>query len=166
MIRKKTRFRFIIIVLFCLSIAAGLALYAMQDNIAFFYSPMQIKEFQQKKPKLVKVGRIFRLGGLVEKGSVKKYKDKVLVSFIVTDGVEELKVQYSGILPDLFREGQGVVAKGSLNDKNIFIATEVLAKHDENYRPPELSKALEKAAKVKAKRQGKIQGKNKKVISK
>jgi cytochrome c-type biogenesis protein CcmE len=97
-------------------------------------------------------GHTFRLGGLVEKGSLKKRDDSLAVAFTVTDEVKEIPVEYSGILPDLFREGQGVVATGSLSDKGVFVATELLAKHDEKYMPPEVAKSLEKAAREKAKK--------------
>ena len=88
------------------------------------------------------VGRQFRLGGLVKPGSVDGPDDKLIIRFVVTDGPAELEVQYVGILPDLFREGQGVIARGSLNEQGLFSATEVLAKHDENYMPPEVADAL------------------------
>jgi cytochrome c-type biogenesis protein CcmE len=91
------------------------------------------------------VGRQFRLGGLVETGSTKRDPGGLLVQFVVTDGKHSIPVSYEGILPDLFREGQGVIARGKLDDSGEFNATEVLAKHDENYMPPEVAEALEKA---------------------
>jgi len=145
--KKKQRLYFILLILGALSAAAGLALYALQDNIAFFYSPMEVAKLQAEHSPLVAPGKRFRLGGLVKQGTVKKSKETPDISFIVTDEVKELRVTYRGILPDLFREGQGVVATGSLNDAKTFIATEILAKHDEKYMPPEAAKALERAAK-------------------
>jgi cytochrome c-type biogenesis protein CcmE len=144
--KARGRLYFILFILGCLSAAVGLALYALQDNISFFYSPMEIA----KHPELSLPGHTFRLGGLVEKGTLKKRDNSLAISFTVTDTVKEIPVEYSGILPDLFREGQGVVATGSLNDKGVFIATELLAKHDEKYMPPEVARSLERAAKDKS----------------
>ena len=123
-------------------VAAALVLNAFQSNLVFFYSPSQIvsKEAPQ--------GRTFRLGGLVEAGSVKR--DGVSVSFVVTDTARSVPVRYNGILPDLFKEGKGVVAQGQLKD-GTFEAREVLAKHDENYMPPEATEALKRAAEVNGK---------------
>jgi cytochrome c-type biogenesis protein CcmE len=120
-----------------LGAAAALVLSALSDNIVFFYSPTQIAE------KHVPPDRRFRLGGLVEKGSVKKQGDQV--SFRVTDLRKSVEVTYRGILPDLFREGQGVVAEGALDKNGVFAAREVLAKHDEKYMPPEVAKALKES---------------------
>jgi cytochrome c-type biogenesis protein CcmE len=138
-----------------LSIAAGvvasvgliayLLTTAFKENIVFFYSPSQIAA------KEVPAGRTFRLGGMVETGSVKR--DGVLVNFMVTDTVKAVPVHYSGILPDLFKEGKGVVAQGKIED-GVFVAREVLAKHDENYMPPEAAEALKRA-----KEGGKMNGK-------
>lgn len=119
-----------------LGVAATLVLTALNDNIVFFYSPTQVAE---KKPT---PDRRFRLGGLVEQGSVKKSNDGQVISFKVTDLQRSLDVTYRGQLPDLFREGQGVIAEGTLGADGVFVAREVLAKHDENYMPPEVAKAL------------------------
>ncbi len=119
--------------------AAGLVLNAFQSNLVFFYSPTQVAA--QEAP----LGKTFRLGGLVEAGSVKR--DGLNVHFVVTDTVKTTPVRYQGILPDLFKEGKGVVAQGQLRN-GVFEAREVLAKHDENYMPPEAAAALERAAKV------------------
>ena len=146
--KARGRLYFILFILACLAAAVGLALYALQDNISFFYSPMEIA----KHPELSMPGHTFRLGGLVKKDTLKKRNDSLAISFTVTDTVKEIHVKYSGILPDLFREGQGVVATGSLNDKGVFVATELLAKHDEKYMPPEVAKSLERAAKEKLKK--------------
>lgn len=118
---------------------AALVLNAFQSNLVFFYSPSQIAA--QEAP----VGRTFRLGGMVEEGSVKR--DGVNVQFVVTDTAKTVAVQYQGILPDLFKEGKGVVAQGQLKD-GVFVAREVLAKHDENYMPPEAAEALKQAGKT------------------
>ena len=115
----------------------GLVLSALNDNLVFFYSPSQVAE------KHVAPDRHFRLGGLVEAGSVKKNGQEV--RFIVTDTHKTLPVVYRGLLPDLFREGQGVVAEGTLGADGVFTAREVLAKHDENYMPPEVAKAIKEA---------------------
>ena len=122
--------------------AAALVLNAFQSNLVFFYSPSQIASKEAPQ------GRTFRLGGLVEAGSVKR--DGVSVSFVVTDTARSVPVRYNGILPDLFKEGKGVVAQGQLKD-GTFEAREVLAKHDENYMPPEAAEALKRAAEVNGK---------------
>jgi len=123
-------------------VAAALVLNAFQSNLVFFYSPSQIASKEAPS------GRTFRLGGLVEAGSVKR--DGVSVSFVVTDTARSVPVRYNGILPDLFKEGKGVVAQGQLKD-GTFEAREVLAKHDENYMPPEAAEALRRAAEVNGK---------------
>jgi cytochrome c-type biogenesis protein CcmE len=140
---KKQRLYFILLVLFCLSTALGLSLYALRDNISLFYTPREVAQ------KHLAAGQRFKLGGLVKKDSLQKRGADLKITFIITDEVNEITAEYSGILPDLFREGQGVVATGSLDDKGVFIAAELLAKHDEKYMPPELAKSLEKAAKAK-----------------
>jgi len=120
-----------------LAIAVGLILNSLSDNLVFFYSPTQAAE---KKPS---PDRRFRLGGLVEQGSVQKNGEEV--SFKVTDLKKSVPVVYRGILPDLFREGQGVIVEGSLQADGTFAAKEVLAKHDEKYMPPEVAKALKES---------------------
>jgi cytochrome c-type biogenesis protein CcmE len=112
---------------------------ALNENMAFFYSPSEIKAGKAPKNKL------FRVGGLVEAGSLTRQEDGVTSRFIVTDNIERIPVHYKGILPDLFSEGKGVVAQGRLNDEGVFVAQEVLAKHNENYMPPEAAQALQKA---------------------
>jgi cytochrome c-type biogenesis protein CcmE len=121
-------------------VAVALVLNAFQSNLVFFYSPSQIAA------KEAPVGRTFRVGGLVEQGSVKR--DGTEVQFVVTDTAKTIAVQYKGILPDLFKEGKGVVAQGQLRDDGVFVAREVLAKHDENYMPPEATEALKRAGKA------------------
>ena len=122
--------------------AAGLILYAFQSNLVFFLTPTQVASHEAPRD------RTFRIGGLVEAGSVVREKDALTVRFNVTDTAKTIPVVYSGILPDLFREGKGVVAQGRLNADGTFRATEVLAKHDENYMPPEAAHAVEKAQKT------------------
>ena len=122
-----------------LGCAATLVLTALSDNIVFFYSPTLIAEMQ------IPPERRFRMGGLVEAGSVKKSADSQETRFTVTDTHKSVAVVYRGLLPDLFREGQGVVAEGSLGADGVFVAREVLAKHDENYMPPEVAKAIKDA---------------------
>ena len=137
MTRKKRRLYMLGLALLGLGSATALALTAFQDNIVFFYSPTQLQTQQ--------VGdRNFRLGGLVEEGSIQKMQDGLTTSFRVTDTAHTIDVRYRGQLPDLFREGQGVVAEGKLTD-GVFVAREVLAKQDENYMPPEGSEALKQA---------------------
>ena len=123
--------------LVALGIAAALVLTAFQKNLVFFFTPSQIAANEAP------VGRTFRIGGMVEKGSVKR--DGVEVRFVVTDTAKSMPVVYRGQLPDLFREGKGVVAQGQLGPDGVFLAREVLAKHDENYMPPEAKEAVEKA---------------------
>ncbi len=124
-----------------LGVAVARVLNAFQSNLVFFFTPTQVA--QKEAPQ----GRPFRIGGLVEAGSLKRVPNTVDVTFIVTDTAQRVPVIYSGLLPDLFKEGKGVVAQGSLRPDGTFHATEVLAKHDENYMPPEAASALEKANK-------------------
>src|SRR5258708_35344589 len=142
---KRKRFWLVLGSLGTLGIAAALVLTALNDNIVFFYSPTQIAE------KKIPPERRFRMGGLVEAGSVKKSADGQVTSFKVTDTHKTVDVVYRGLLPDLFREGQGVVAEGSLGADGVFAAREVLAKHDENYMPPEVAKALKDAGQWRSK---------------
>jgi cytochrome c-type biogenesis protein CcmE len=129
---------FVAIGMLALSGAVALVLSAFQDNIVFFYSPTELTQ------KEVRPDQRLRIGGLVEKNSVRKEPDGVTIEFRVTDTVNTVPVVYKGILPDLFREGQGVVAEGHMRGGR-FVATEVLAKHDENYMPPEVADALKKS---------------------
>ena len=122
-----------------LGAATALVLAAFRENLVFFFTPTQIAA--QEAPQ----GRSFRVGGMVEKGSVKRQADGVTVQFIVTDTAKSIPVTYKGSLPDLFREGKGVVAQGQLGADGVFRASEVLAKHDENYMPPEAAEAVRKA---------------------
>lgn len=121
-----------------IGIATALVLNAMNSNLVFFFSPSQVAN------KEAPLDRSFRLGGMVKQGSVERKSDGLTVSFIVTDNAKELPVMYTGILPDLFKEGTGVVAQGRLTSGGLFEADEVLAKHDEKYMPPEVADALKK----------------------
>jgi len=116
--------------------ATAVALQAFQENIMYFYSPSQITAGEAP------TGRSFRLGGLVTSGSLQRTPGSIEISFVVTDNAESIPVRYSGLLPDLFREGQGVIAHGKLGTDGVFVADEVLAKHDENYMPPEVAESL------------------------
>ncbi len=119
--------------------AVGLVLYALKNNVSLYFTPTQV--YNKEAPQ----GRNFRIGGLVEAGSVKRENDGLTVHFSITDTAKSMPVVYKGILPDLFKEGKGVVAQGKLEADNVFHAEEVLAKHDENYMPPEAKHALEQA---------------------
>ena len=122
-----------------LGVASALVLNAFQSNLVFFFTPTQVASNEAPH------GRSFRIGGLVEAGSVVRDKDALTVRFRVTDTAKTIPVVYTGILPDLFREGKGVVAQGKIGPDGVFHASEVLAKHDENYMPPEAAEALRKA---------------------
>ncbi len=119
--------------------AVGLVLYALKTNVSLYFTPTQV--YNKEAPQ----ARNFRIGGLVEAGSVKREGDGLTVHFSITDTAKSMPVVYKGILPDLFKEGKGVVAQGKLDADNVFHADEVLAKHDENYMPPEAKHALEQA---------------------
>ena len=144
---KRSRRKVLVIgVLFGVAVAAVLGLTAFQENLLYFYSPTQVIAGEAPE------NHSFRIGGLVVDGTVNRKPDSLAVQFDLTDNTETVTVQYTGILPDLFREGQGIVAMGSLQPGGLFIAEEVLAKHDENYMPPEVADALkasEEAAKQK-----------------
>ncbi len=138
----KTRHKRLLLILAGLAIlgaVAALVLNAFQSNLVFFFSPTQVAagEAPQGKP--------FRIGGMVKEGSVQREADGVTLRFVVTDTEQEMPVRYKGILPDLFREGKGAVAQGRFGDDGVFVASEVLAKHDENYMPPEAAQAVGEA---------------------
>jgi cytochrome c-type biogenesis protein CcmE len=122
-----------------LGVAAALLMSAFRQNLVFFYTPTQILAGEAPR------NHSFRMGGMVEQGSLQRLADGVTVAFVISDRVQQIRVQYRGILPDLFREGKGVVAQGKLGEGMLFVAEEVLAKHDENYMPPEAAYALKKA---------------------
>ncbi|MGD8560174.1 MAG: cytochrome c maturation protein CcmE [Gammaproteobacteria bacterium] len=130
---------FIVTGLAGLAVAIGLVANAFNQNLVFFFSPSDVQAKQAP------LNKDFRLGGLVEEGSLKREDDGLTVHFVVTDNANTIPVTFTGILPDLFREGQGVVAQGKLTQSGTFMATEVLAKHDESYMPPEVQDALDKA---------------------
>lgn len=129
----------IILALIVIAAVVALVLNALNSNIALYISPSEVKAGKYPNDK------IFRIGGLVKENSLQRQADGVSVSFIVTDMNNEVKVLYKGILPDLFSEGKGVVAQGKIDNEKNFVAQEVLAKHDENYMPPEAAKALQDA---------------------
>jgi cytochrome c-type biogenesis protein CcmE len=122
--------------------AAALVLNAFQSNLVFFFSPSQIAANEAPR------GKAFRIGGMVETGSLVRANDGLTVQFNVTDTAKVVPVTFTGILPDLFKEGKGVVAQGRLGPDGMFLATEVLAKHDENYMPPDAARAIEQAQKA------------------
>ncbi|MFY0476741.1 cytochrome c maturation protein CcmE [Achromobacter marplatensis] len=127
-----------------LALATALVLNALQSNLVFFFSPTQVAAKEAPR------NGSFRVGGLVEQGSVRRETDGLTLRFIVTDTAHTVPVTYQGLLPDLFREGKGVVVAGKLDADGVFRATEVLAKHDENYMPPEAADALKRAGKTTA----------------
>ena len=137
---RQRRAALVLGLLVAVGVAAALVLSALRSNMVFYYSPSQV--IAKQAP----AGRAFRVGGLVAPGSVRR--DGLAVHFVVTDTAQTLQVRYLGLLPDLFREGKGVVAQGRMADDGAFVAQEVLAKHDENYMPPEAVDALESARKA------------------
>ncbi|MDA9008995.1 cytochrome c maturation protein CcmE [Alphaproteobacteria bacterium] len=147
--RKQRRLVIVLLSALCLGAAALLVAFAFRENIVFFFGPTEVNEGN------ISVGTRFRLGGLVVEGSVIKQGENV--EFSITDKVETVKIRYRGILPDLFREGQGIVAEGKLNASSVFEASEVLAKHDENYMPPEVASALKEAGVWKDETKGETQ---------
>jgi cytochrome c-type biogenesis protein CcmE len=153
MTRKQRRFLLIGIGFAVLALAAALVLSALRDSIVFFSSPSDVTA------KKIEPGKRFRLGGLVQPGSLKR-GDNLAVSFVVTDGNASLPVRYQGILPDLFREGQGVISEGALDEAGTFKADNVLAKHDETYMPKEVADALKKQGHWKDSYDGKAGDKN------
>ncbi len=138
---RHKRFGIVLVGLAALGAVTVLVMDALEGNLSYFFSPTEVAE--GKAP----ADRIFRLGGLVEAGSVQREEGSMTVNFVVTDMAQRVTVAYSGILPDLFAEGQGVVAQGRIGPDRVFVAQEVLAKHDENYMPPEVAAALEAAGK-------------------
>ena len=143
--RKRRRLAFAIALMLASTGGAALVIAALRDNVLYFYSPSDVAA------KGVRVGTAFHIGGLVARGSV-RHAPGGIVQFVVTDGRAQIPVTYAGALPDLFREGQGVVAAGALDSTGVFAASEVLAKHDERYMPPEVVDALKRAGRWKEKR--------------
>ena len=125
-----------------LGLVVALVLNAFQSNLVFFFSPTQVAAGEAPK------GKSFRIGGLVKEGTIKREADGVTLRFVMTDTERDMIVAYKGILPDLFKEGKGAVAQGKLGEDGVFVASEVLAKHDENYMPPEAAEAVKKAGEV------------------
>jgi cytochrome c-type biogenesis protein CcmE len=138
--QRKQRLLIIMFILIVAGLAAGLLGYTLKENINLFYPPADIAA--GKAP----VGKAIRAGGMVQEGSLQRASDSLKIRFVVTDYSAVVIVEYEGILPDLFAEGEGVVASGKLGEDGVFYASEVLAKHDENYMPPEVSYALERSA--------------------
>ena len=136
---RHKRLLLILVGLAILGVIAALVLNAFRSNLVFFYSPTQVAAGEAP------TGKPFRIGGLVKEGSLKREADGVTLTFVVTDTDKDLAVRYTGILPDLFREGKGAVAQGKIGDGGVFVASEVLAKHDENYMPPEAAQAVGEA---------------------
>ncbi len=136
---RHKRMAFIAVGLAALAIAVALVLNAFRSNLVFFYTPTQVANGEAPK------NTSFRIGGLVERGSLKRAENSLEAHFLVTDTAKHMEVVYSGILPDLFKEGKGVVAQGKLGEDGIFHADTVLAKHDENYMPPEAKQAIDQA---------------------
>ena len=136
---RQKRFVFIAVAVVAIGVAVGLVLYALRGNVNLYFTPTQVSN------KEVPQGRSFRIGGLVEEGSIKREKDGLTTNFVITDTYKKIQVTYKGILPDLFKEGKGVVAQGKVEADGVMHAEEVLAKHDENYMPPEAADAIKKA---------------------
>lgn len=136
---RQKRFLFIAVGVAGVAMAVGLVLYALKGNVNLYFTPTQV--FNNEVPQ----GRSFRIGGLVQEGSVKREPDGLTASFVITDTHKSIPVVYKGILPDLFKEGKGVVAQGKVDAGGVMRAEEVLAKHDENYMPPEAADALKQA---------------------
>ena len=140
---RNKRLLLVVVALALLGLGATFVLKAFRSNLVFFYTPTEV--FAGQVPQ----GQAFRIGGMVLEDSLKRKDDGVTVRFAVTDSIENVPVQFTGILPDLFQEGKGVVAQGRMDPQGVFVADQVLAKHDENYMPPEAAEALERARKIK-----------------
>jgi len=134
---RKQRLKWVVLIVLASSLAVGLITFALRDNINLFYTPIQIVDGEA--PLDVRL----RAGGMVVKGSVERAADSLFVAFLVTDGAETVRIEYTGILPDLFAEGEAIVATGVLDANRVLQASEVLAKHDETYMPPEVAEAME-----------------------
>ena len=133
---RKKRFVLISLMVIGVATATALALKAFNENLMFYFSTTEVKAGK------VPDNKLFRLGGMVVNGSLKRDSNSLTVNFDLTDNQSSVTVEYTGILPDLFREGQGIIANGKLNNKGVFVAQEVLAKHDENYMPPEVADSM------------------------
>ena len=137
--KRKQRLLLVLLLVAGIGLAVTLAILALQENMNLFYSTTQVSKGEAPE------NRLFRLGGMVVDGSVNRKEGDITVRFELTDTAQSVPVMFSGILPDLFREGQGIVAQGMLNEDGVFVASEVLAKHDENYMPPEITESIERA---------------------
>lgn len=137
--KRKQRLTIALIIVLGTGLIVGLVMYALKQNINLFYSTTQIVNGEAPQDSRI------RVGGMVLKGSLQRDPQSLKVSFLISDTAQQVKVEYTGILPDLFREGQGIIAQGKLDAKGVFQADEVLAKHDENYMPPEISESMKKA---------------------
>jgi cytochrome c-type biogenesis protein CcmE len=140
---RQKRLLLVILAIVGVGLASVLVTNALRSNMAYFFTPTQILAGEAPE------GQLMRIGGMVKEGTLKRVADGLTVEFIVTDTASDVIVQYTGILPDLFREGQGVVARGKVNQQRLFVAEEVLAKHDESYMPPEAMEALKAAESMK-----------------
>ena len=138
-LKRKQRLLLVLLLIAGIGLAVTLAILALQENMNLFYSTTQVSNGEAPE------NRLFRLGGMVVDGSVNRTEGDITVRFELTDTAQHVPVMFSGILPDLFREGQGIVAQGMLNEDGVFVASEVLAKHDENYMPPEITESIERA---------------------
>jgi len=136
---RRKKLGIILFIALGLSVTVGLTLFALSQNINMFYTPTQVADGEVPR------GQYFRIGGMVKVGSVENFQDSMKVSFITTDFVSDVRIQYEGLLPDLFREGQGIVAEGQIDSQGVFLASKVLAKHDENFMSPEVKAALDAA---------------------
>ncbi len=137
--KRRQRLTIALIIVLGTSLIVGLVMYALKQNINLFYSTTQIVNGEAPKDARI------RVGGMVLKGTLERDSNSLHISFWITDTAQKIKVEYTGILPDLFREGQGIIAQGKLDANGVFQADEVLAKHDENYMPPEVSESMKKA---------------------
>jgi cytochrome c-type biogenesis protein CcmE len=137
---RKKRLALIALMVTGIAIGVGFALKSLDENIMFFLTPSEVAQGQAPQ------GRLFRIGGMVVNGSVNRPGDGLTVEFDLTDNTSNLTVRYTGILPDLFREGQGIIANGEMGEDGAFVAQQVLAKHDENYMPPEVAAAMSKSS--------------------
>ena len=139
-IKRRRRFLFLFLGIFAFSLSGTLVLLASRDSLVYFYTPTELLKINNVE------GKLIRIGGLVEIGTLKR-KGDLTINFIVDDGQNKIEVEYIGILPDLFREGQGVICEGKIAGDNVFLASKILAKHDENYMPPEVAEALKESGK-------------------
>ena len=139
-IKRRRRFLFLLLGIFAFSLSATLVLLASRDSLVYFYTPTELLKINNVE------GKLIRIGGLVEIGTLKR-KGDLTINFIVDDGKNKIEVEYIGILPDLFIEGEGVICEGKITWVNVFLASKILAKHDENYMPPEVAEALKESGK-------------------